>query len=181
METKQEFRYYTIVDYDKEQKYLERRHKEGWRFTEVTGIGKYHFEKCEPEEVVYQLDYNIEGNINKPEYIQMFEDCGWEYITTYVGYSYFRKPVADMKEAEEIFFDDSSKLEMMQRIFKGRMIPMFIVFFLYLVWQFLILKFFDGIVFTAIAVLLGAAMVVYILVTVHFGIRYVGHLRRIKK
>ena len=61
------------------------------------------------------------------------------------------------------------------------MIPMFLVFFLYLVWQFLILKFFDGIVFTAIAVLLGVAMVVYILVTVHFGIRYVGHLRRIKK
>lgn len=181
METKQEFRFFTITEYDKEQQYLSHRHKEGWKFVNVTGIGQYHFEQCEPEEVIYQLDYNQEGNFNQEEYTQMFSDCGWEYITTYVGYSYFRKPVADMKEEEEIFFDDSSKLEMMQRIFKGRMIPMFIVFFLYLFWQFLIGYFFDGLIFKVIAVLLGITMVVYIFVTVHFGIKYLGHLRRIKK
>lgn len=181
MQTKQEFRYFTITEYDKEQQYLSRRHKEGWRFVNVTGIGQYHFEKCEPEEVVYQLDYNQEGNINQTEYTQMFEDCGWEYVTTYVGYAYFRKPAADMKEGEEIFFDDSSKLEMMQRIFKGRMIPMFIVFFLYLFWQFLIGYFFDGVIFKVIAVLLGITMVIFVFVTVHFGIKYLGHLRRIKK
>lgn len=181
METKQEFRYFTITEYDKEQQYLSRRHKEGWKFVNVTGIGQYHFEKCEPEEVVYQLDYNQEGNINQQEYAQMFEDCGWEYITTYVGYAYFRKPVADMKEGEEIFFDDSSKLEMMQRIFKDRMIPMFITFFLYLAWQFLILHFFEGTFFTVVATLLRIAMVIYVVVTIHFCIKYVGHLRRIKK
>lgn len=181
MQTKQEFRYFTITEYDKEQQYLSRRHKEGWRFVNVTGIGQYHFEKCEPEEVVYQLDYNQEGNINQTEYTQMFEDCGWEYVTTYVGYAYFRKAAANMKEGEEIFFDDSSKLEMMQRIFKGRMIPMFIVFFLYLFWQFLIGYFFDGVIFKVIAVLLGITMVIFVFVTVHFGIKYLGHLRRIKK
>ena len=181
METKQEFRYFTITEYDKEQEYLSKRHKEGWKFIEVTGIGQYHFEKCEPEEVVYQLDYNQEGNVNRAEYAQMFEDCGWEYITNYVGYSYFRKPVSEMKEEEEIFFDDSSKLDMLQRIFKGRMIPMFIVFFLYLVWQFLILYFFKGAFFTVIATLLRITMVLYVIVTVHFGIKYVRHLRRIKK
>lgn len=132
--TKQERKIFTITEYDREQEYLSKRHKEGWK-----------------------------------------------YITTYVGYAYFRKPVADMKEEEEIFFDDSSKLEMMQRIFKGRMIPMFIVFFLYLFWQFLIGYFFDGIFFKVIAVLLGITMTIYILVTVHFGIKYLGHLRRIKK
>lgn len=181
METKQEFRYFTITEYDKEQQYLSRRHKEGWKFTSVTGIGQYHFEKCEPEEVVYQLDYNQEGNINQQEYTRMFEDCGWEYITTYVGYAYFRKPVAEMKEEEEIFFDDSSKLEMMQRIFKGRMIPMFITFFLYFAWQFLIMHFFEGTFFTIIATLLRVTMIIYILVTVHFGIKYVGHRRRIRR
>ena len=181
MQTTQEFRYFTITEYDKEQEYLSRRHKEGWRFVNVSGIGQYHVETCEPEEEVYQLDYNQEGNINQTEYTQMFEDCGWEYVTTYVGYAYFRKATADMKEGEEIFFDDSSKLEMMQRIFKGRMIPMFIVFFLYLFWQFLIGCFFDGVIFKVIAVLLGITMVIYVFVTVHFGIKYLGHLRRIKK
>lgn len=181
METKQEFRYFTITEYDKEQQYLSKRHGEGWKFTGVTGIGKYHFEQCEPEAVVYQLDYNQEGNINQPEYTQMFEDCGWEYITTYVGYSYFRKPVAEMKEEEEIFFDDSSKLDMMNRVFKGRMIPMFITFFLYLAWQFLILRFFEGPFFTFVATVLRVMMAFYVIITIHFGIKYVGHLRRIKK
>ena len=181
METKQEFRYFTITEYDKEQQYLTRRHKEGWKFVEVTGIGQYHFEKCEPEEVVYQLDYNQEGNINQAEYTQMFADCGWEYITTYVGYSYFRKPVADMKEEEEIFFDDSSKLDMMKRIFKGRMTLMFITFFLFLAWQFLILHFFEGTFFIIVATILRVMMILYAFVTVHFCIKYVGHLRRIKK
>lgn len=181
METKQEFRFYTITEYDKEQEYLSRRHREGWKFTGVTGIGQYHFERCEPEAVVYQLDYNQEGNINQEEYTQMFADCGWEYITTYVGYSYFRKPVSDMHEKEEIFFDDSSKLEMMQRIFRGRMIPMFIIFFLYFIWQFLILRFFEGGFFVFIATVLRVTMVIYMIVTIHFGIKYLGHLRRIKK
>lgn len=181
MMTKQEFKYFTITEYDREQEYLSKMHREGWKFTAVTGIGQYHFEQCEPEEVVYQLDYNIEGNINRQEYTKMFEDCGWEYITTYVGYAYFRKPVAAMKEQEEIFFDDSSKLEMMRRIFKGRMIPMFIAFFLYLFWEFLIGHFLEGLFFDIIATLLGITMVIYIIVTVHFAVKYVGHLRRIKR
>ena len=65
MMTKQEFKYFTITEYDREQEYLSQMHREGWKFTSVTGIGQYHFEQCEPEEVVYQLDYNIEGNINQ--------------------------------------------------------------------------------------------------------------------
>ena len=181
MQTKQERKIFTITEYDREQEYLSKMHREGWKFTAVTGIGVYHFEQCEPEDVVYQLDYNLEGNINRQDYTTMFEDCGWEYVTTYVGYAYFRKPVADMKEQEEIFFDDSSKLEMMRRIFRGRMIPMFIVFVLYLFWQFLIRYFFNGFLFEVIAIMLGFSMVVYITVTVHFGIKYLGHLRRIKK
>ena len=61
------------------------------------------------------------------------------------------------------------------------MIPMFIVFFLYLFWQFLIGFFLEGLFFKVIATVLGAAMLLYIIVTVHFGIKYLGHLRRIKK
>jgi len=48
--------------------------------------------------VVYQLDYNQEGRSHKEEYIQMFTDCGWEYLQDFVGYSYFRKPKAAMKK-----------------------------------------------------------------------------------
>lgn len=93
-------------------------------------IGLYHFEKCEPEDVVYQLDYNPEGIAHKDEYVRMFRDCGWEYMQDYVGYSYFRKSVTDMNGNEEIFCDDTSRFDMMKRVFKGRMLPLLSVFFL---------------------------------------------------
>ena len=181
METKREFRYYTIVEYDKEERYLQKRHSEGWKFVEVTGIGMYHFEKCEPEGVVYQLDYNQEGIADRGEYIQMFADCGWEHVTDYVGYSYFRKPVSEMTAEEEIFNDDNSKLEMLQRIFKGRMIPLFIVFFLYLFLQFILPNLLEGTIISAVVVWLRALLLVYIIVTVHFCIKYLALRRRVKR
>ena len=181
METKREFRYYTIMEYDKEERYLSKRHSQGWRFTEVTGIGMYHFEQCEPEGVVYQLDYNQEGIADRGEYIQMFADCGWEHVTDYVGYSYFRKPVSEMSSEEEIFNDDNSKLEMIQRIFKGRMIPLFIVFFLYLILQFVLPNLFEGALITVVVTWLRALLLVYIIVTIHFCIKYLAYRRRVKK
>lgn len=132
---KTEFHYFTIMDYEKEQDYLRSMHKAGWEFAGVTVPGFYHFVQCEPEDVIYQLDYNLEGSAHKEEYVQMFEDCGWEYLMDFVGYSYFRKPAAQAKEDEGIFCDDSSRLDMMTRIFKGRMLPLLCIFFLVLLPQ----------------------------------------------
>ena len=92
--------------------------------------GLYHFVKRMPEDVVYQLDYNEEGLQHKDEYVQMFKDCGWEYIQDFGGYSYFRKPVSEMQGKEEIFCDDESRLDMMRRVFAGRYIPILIVLML---------------------------------------------------
>ena len=116
-EKKTEPRIFTIAEWEKEEKYLRKRHREGWKFVNVSLPGFYHFEKCTPEDVVYQLDYNEEGLKHKDEYVQMFNDCGWEYIQDFGGYSYFRKPVSEMQEEEEIFCDDESRLDMMRRVF----------------------------------------------------------------
>ena len=140
---KKEFKWFTIMEYEKEQEYLRDMHKHGWKLERVTGIGTYHFEECEPADVVYQLDYNQEGRAHKEEYVQMFEDCGWEYLMDFVGYSYFRKPVGIMNEEESKYCDDSSRLEMMQRVFKGRMIPLLVVFCLILIPQ-LFVQFMNG-------------------------------------
>ena len=119
METKKEFRIFTIMEYDQEQEYLRQKHKEGWKLTKVGGFCVYHFEKCQPEDVVYQLDYNQEGIKQKAEYVQMFADCGWEYLQDYVGYSYFRKPAKEMNGDEEIFCDDQSRLPWWSASSKG--------------------------------------------------------------
>lgn len=132
------FKYFSIFEYEKEEQYLREMYKSGWRFLKVTGLGVYHFEKCIPADVIYQLDYNQDSKEHKDEYLQMFSDCGWEYLQNYAGYSYFRKPAAEMNGDEEIFCDNESKLQMMERVLKGRMFPLLIIFFCCLVPQFVI-------------------------------------------
>lgn len=134
-DTKTEFRFFTIPEWKKEENYLREQHKNGWEFINVTFIGLYHFKKCEPQDVIYQLDYNPESITQKDEYIQMFRDCGWEYLQNFFGYSYFRKPASEMDGAEEIFCDDASRLDMMKRVFKQRMTPLLCIFFLVIIPQ----------------------------------------------
>ena len=69
---KKEYRVFTIADWEREQDYLRKRHGEGWKFTGLTYPGVYHFVRCQPEDVVYQLDYNEEGIKHKDEYVRMF-------------------------------------------------------------------------------------------------------------
>ncbi len=131
--TKKVIKYFSIADYEKEQEYLRQMHKSGWKLVSVTGFCVYKFEKCTPEDVIYQLDYNQEGLANKDEYVKMFTDCGWEYIQDYVDFSYFRKPAAQTDGAEEIFCDDASRMQLVERIFKGRVVPLLVLFFAMLV------------------------------------------------
>lgn len=128
-EKKRVFKYFTIMEYEQEQDFLREKHQAGWRFDHVTFPGIYTFVKCEPEDVVYQLDYNQDRKKDMAGYIQMYRDCGWEYLCDFVDYSYFRKPVSEMQGEEEIFNDDASKLDMLGRVYKGRMIPLLVIFF----------------------------------------------------
>lgn len=126
--TKTQFRLFSIVQWKQEEEYLRKQHKNGWKFTRVVFPGFYHFEKCIPEDVVYQLDFNPDGLAHKDSYVQIFRDCGWEYLKDFVGYSYFRKSVLEMNGDEEIFCDDASRLDMIKRVFKGRIIPLICLF-----------------------------------------------------
>ena len=169
METKKEVRYFTIFNHEDEQEYLRQNHMAGWKFVKVTGLGMYHFEKCEPEDVVYQLDYNKEGLSQKNEYVQMFSDCGWEYIQDFFGYSYFRKSAKMMDGEEEIFNDDSSKMAMMERVYKGRLIPLLITFCLLLIPQ-TIRTLLEG--QYVLAVFMGSVSIVYFVFFIYCAIHY---------
>ena len=62
MEKKVVYRISTIADYDREALYLGEMHAKGWKLKEVSYSNlvvavKYTFEKCQPEQVVYQLDF----------------------------------------------------------------------------------------------------------------------------
>ena len=135
MEKKVVYRIATIADYDREALYLRKMHAEGWKLKEVTYSNlvvavKYTFEKCQPEQVVYQLDFYPMKKSERASYLQLFKDCGWEHITGFNGFSYFRKPYSQIEsDAEfEIYNDAAGKLAMVKRILIMRMLPILLLF-----------------------------------------------------
>ena len=169
MKTKKEFRYFSIFNHEKEQEYLREQHKQGWKFKKVTGLGMYHFEECTPEDVIYQLDFNQDGSAHKDDYVQMFADFGWEYIQEYVGYSYFRKSANEMEGDETIFCDESSRLAMLERVYKGKLLPLFVIFSACLLPQF-VLNLVNG--HMILAAVMGSVSLVYIGVFVYCAYHY---------
>ena len=129
------YRIATIADYDREALYLRKMHAEGWKLKEVTYsillfAVKYTFGKCQPEQVSYQLDFYPMKKSERASYLQLFKDCGWEHITDFNGFSYFRKAHFEIEsDAEfEIYNDATGKLDMVHRILRLRLLP--VLFFL---------------------------------------------------
>lgn len=182
-----EFRFFTVPQWQEEEAYLRRRHQQGWRFDRLTGLGHYHFVACRPEDVVYQLDYNPLQGDDRRQYLQMFADCGWEYLQDYAGYSYFRKPVAAMQDGdEEIFCDDASRMEMIRRVFRGRMVPLLIMFFCCILPQLglSLYRLSEGayrILDTVLLVTYGSLFSLYLVLFCWFGYQYRKLEEKLKK
>ena len=47
METKKEMKFFTVVDFDREEDYLRRMHQSGWKLSKVKFM-TYYFDKAEP-------------------------------------------------------------------------------------------------------------------------------------
>lgn len=175
MEKKTMWRYYHIFQYNEEAQFLREMHAKGWEFDDLALI-RYRFRRCEPRDMVYQLDYNQEGLEHREEYIKMFADCGWEHVGDYIGYSYFRKPAEEMTEGEEgIFCDDESRAEMAKRVLKGRMTPLLVLFSCIVVPQ-LILQ--TGLGNYWLAWTYAAIFIIYVSVFACFGALYFRYKKK---
>lgn len=127
--TKTMIRFFTIADYEEEEQFLRKQHQQGWRLTHCTIPCFFHFEACEPKDVVYRLDFR-QKDVDKGVYFQMFSDYGWEYLDSCACWNYFRKAVSETDKNPEIFSDNASKLELIQRVIRQRLIPLVIIFLL---------------------------------------------------
>ena len=135
MEKKIVYRIFTIADYEREALYFREMHAKGWKLRKVSYsillfAVKYTFEKCHPEQVSYQLDFYPMEKSERVSYLQLFKDCGWEHITDFNGFSYFRKLHSGIEsDAEfEIYNDAVGKLAMVKRILTRRMLPILLLF-----------------------------------------------------
>jgi len=178
------FRMYTISDYDKEESFLREQHRAGYELVKFKMPGFYYFKKCEPEDMIYQLDYSAEvAKIDKENYLQVFRDSNWEYLFDVNGWSYFKKPANAEDKNLSIFTDSQSKLELIRKVFMGRMLPLIVIFCCCIVPQIIInmhtISIGNGqrIFAQCFMVFFTVMFVVYLILFIHCGIG----LNRLKK
>ncbi len=97
---------------DKEKIWLEDMAKLGYILKSLK-LFKYEFDKCEPQDLVYQFDFQIIGKKAIPEYLEMFQD--WILADSFGGWYYFYKK-RENNEKDEIYNDNESKRQMFNRI-----------------------------------------------------------------
>jgi len=99
---------------EKEEAWLSEMAREGLHL-EAVSLGRYKFQKGEPADYVYRLDYQSLRSKDKESYLQLFEDTGWEHVGEMSGWRYFRIQAGE-GEVPEIFRDAESKMGKYQRV-----------------------------------------------------------------
>lgn len=98
----------------KEEAWLGAMAQEGWHLHSLGFPGIYHFTSGTPREDVYRLDF-ITDRKEFQNYLQLFQDAGWEHIGEMGGWQYFRTRKKD-NQIPEIYTDSASKSQKYSRL-----------------------------------------------------------------
>lgn len=100
---------------EKEEAWLGKMASEGWHLSRVALPCTYTFERGEPRADCYRLDYMYLEPKKWPEYVQIYQDAGWEYLGEMSNWRYWRKR-GGASEGAEIFTDYESKITKYRRV-----------------------------------------------------------------
>jgi len=112
--TTRKFRWFWAWQDELEETWLREMSKEGLHLASVRPGGIYTLIPGPPQDTVYRLDF-ISPQKDKPAYLQLFSDAGWEHVGEMSGWQYFRRPFQG-GDAPEIFSDAESKVEKYRRL-----------------------------------------------------------------
>jgi hypothetical protein len=104
----------------------------------------------------------------------MFRDYGWEYLFDRFGWSYFRKEVTEGEDVE-IFSDNQSRVNLVEKVMKTRMLPILVLFLCIVLPQFSNSVFQFGV---GLQIFWLAIFAIYVYLIIHCGL---GLLRLKKK
>ena len=105
------FRLY--LDKDKETEWLNSMAAEGWAMKKFFA-GFYTFEKCQPGQYIYQVDFGERFGAVTDEYREFMEDTGAELVQSWGFWIFLRKPSAD--GPFELYTDVDSSIEHYMKI-----------------------------------------------------------------
>ena len=103
MNSKVQFRMFTIFDLDKVEYYLHEMHLKGWKF-KSNRFGFFYFEPCRPDDVMYRV-WNTSYLRKKEVDLQSIKDREWEFVEN-CSYTVFRKAKCDLVPNEQIFMNN---------------------------------------------------------------------------
>lgn len=111
---------------EKEEEWLREMSLKGWKFKSFFWF-RYKFEKTEPKDVIYKLDYKSTTNKDIDEYLKIYEDAGWEHVDEFAGWNYFRIDAKDCV-LPDIYSDNASKAQKYKGLLKTLLIVLGINF-----------------------------------------------------
>lgn len=111
MNSRVEFRIFTIVDLDKEEEYLHEMHLKGWRYR-TSRFGLFYFEQGQPDDVIYRI-YDSRFLKEHKRELQDFRNRGWELIGA-VSCSILRKSSSDLLPEDQVYMAKGLRWEVMR-------------------------------------------------------------------
>ncbi len=111
MNSRVEFRIFTIVDLDKKEEYLHEMHLKGWRYR-TSRVGLFYFEQGQPDDVIYRI-YDSRFLKEHKRELQDFRDRGWELIGA-GSCSILRKSSSDLLPEDQVYMSKGLKWEVMR-------------------------------------------------------------------
>ena len=108
------FRLYGAWNADKEAKWLSDMGKSGWRLSTFC-LGLYTFETVKPDDCTYEIDFSILSRQERGSYFALYREAGWEYVTSFANWHYFRAPT-ETATRRPAYSDVSSKRGKLRRV-----------------------------------------------------------------
>ena len=111
MNSKVQFRIFTIVDLDKEEEYLHEMHLKGWRYR-TNRFVFFYFEQCQPDDVIYHI-YDTRHLKKYKHELQNFKNRGWELIES-GSCLILRKSSSDILPEDQVYMSKDLRWEVMR-------------------------------------------------------------------
>ena len=111
MNSKVQFRIFTVVDLDKEEEYLHEMHLKGWRYR-ASCLGFLYFEQCQPDDVIYHI-YDTRHLKKYKHELQNFKNRGWGLIES-GSCLILRKSSSDILPEDQVYMINGLGWEVMR-------------------------------------------------------------------
>lgn len=113
---KKSFKWFWPWQDQKREAWFRQMSQDGWHLKSI-GFGGlvFNFTPGEKLDYIYQLDFRQEDKKKMGEYLDLFEDAGWEHVLSWNGWQHFRKRFED-DDRDQIFTENQSKIQKYRRV-----------------------------------------------------------------